>query len=131
MIGRANRRRDTTPEVALRSELHLRKLRFRKDYLVRTAHIKSHVDVCFTAARVAVFVDGCFWHVCPIHHVPPKRNLAYWTPKLAANVQRDRRVTEALLAEGWAVLRVWEHEAVVSAATHIEALVRARRAHGR
>jgi DNA mismatch endonuclease (patch repair protein) len=123
-IGVANRRRDTRPEVRLRSELHRRGLRFRKDLLVRTTHAKTRVDICFTRVRVAVFVDGCFWHGCPDHQHVPKRNTGYWAPKLAANVDRDRRVDRAFRADGWWVLRVWEHEDPRSAAERIESIVR-------
>jgi DNA mismatch endonuclease (patch repair protein) len=123
-IGVANRRRDTKPEVQLRSELHRRGLRFRKDLLVRTPDAKARVDICFTRARVAVFVDGCFWHSCPDHQHLPKRNTDYWVPKLAANVDRDRRVDQALRAAGWSIVRVWEHEDRHSAADRIEPMVR-------
>jgi DNA mismatch endonuclease (patch repair protein) len=119
-IGRANRRTDTQPEQRLRSELHRRGLRFRKDLLIGTPGLRVHADVAFTRQRLAVFVDGCFWHGCPEHGSSPKSNAAYWGPKLAANVDRDRRVDKALRAEGWAVLRIWEHEAIADAAALIE-----------
>jgi len=125
-IGRANRRTDTQLEVALRSALHARGLRFRKDHLVRAGETKARVDLCFTRARVAVFVDGCFWHVCPQHHHAPKSNSGYWGPKLQANIDRDRRVTAAFLGDGWAVARCWEHEDPMAAADRIEVLVRGR-----
>ena len=125
-IGVGNRRRDTKPEVRLRSELHRRGLRFRKDLLVRTPEAKARVDICFTRARVAVFVDGCFWHMCPIHHHMPKRNTDYWVPKLAANVARDRRVDAAFRDAGWMIIRCWEHEPPGDAADRVEAVVRAR-----
>ena len=125
-VGRGNRRTATEPERILRSELHRRGLRFRKDHLVRVEHTKARVDVCFTRTLVAVFVDGCFWHRCPEHCVVPKSNPEYWVQKLQANVDRDRRVTAAFQAAGWAVVRTWEHEPVVQAADQIEALVRSR-----
>src|SRR5690606_15979160 len=90
-IGRANRRTDTKPEVRLRSELHRRGLRFRKDFLIRVSEIRVKPDIVFTRLRLAVFVDGCFWHSCPEHGSMPSRNRGYWLPKLAANVDRDRR----------------------------------------
>ena len=81
----------------------------------------------FRPARVAVFVDGCFWHRCPEHATDPKANADYWLPKLERNVQRDRE-TDALLADaGWLSVRVWEHEDPAQAAERIEHLVRARR----
>jgi DNA mismatch endonuclease (patch repair protein) len=111
-IGRSNGRKDTKPEISLRSSLHRSGLRFRKDHLVRTrdGRTRVKVDICFTGVRIAVFVDGCFWHVCPLHHVPPRSNAEYWVPKLAANVARDRRVDAALELDGWQVVRVWEHD---------------------
>jgi DNA mismatch endonuclease, patch repair protein len=108
-IGRANRRQDTRCEVLLRSELHRRGLRFRKDLLVRAGTVRVHVDVAFTRVRLAVFVDGCFWHCCPTHFHMPKSNLSYWVPKLEANVERDHRVDAALRESGWTPLRLWEH----------------------
>ena len=108
-IGKANRRTGTKPEVQVRSALHRRGLRFRKDLLIRAGDVRVHPDVVFTRARVAVFVDGCFWHGCPLHQHIPKTNREYWVPKLAANVERDRRVDRALIQDGWKVVRVWEH----------------------
>ena len=109
--GKANRRTGTTPEVTLRSLLQRRGLRFRKDLLVRsTAGVRVKPDIVFTRWKVAVFVDGCFWHACPDHGTSPRRNQGYWGPKLARNVDRDRRVDEALSADGWHVVRIWEHE---------------------
>jgi DNA mismatch endonuclease (patch repair protein) len=125
-IGIGNRRTDTKPEVALRSLLHRRGLRFRKDLLVRMADVRVRPDIVFTRVRVAVFVDGCFWHGCPAHQVVPKSNRKYWVPKLKANEARDRRVDAALVADGWAVVRVWEHEDLRVAADRIEAVIRKR-----
>lgn len=119
--GKANRRRDTKVEVAIRSALHRRGFRFRKDHLVRCSNgVRVRVDIAFTRARLAVFMDGCFWHACPDHGTRPARNQDYWRPKLEANVQRDRRVDAALAADGWRVLRLWEHEDVRKAATQVE-----------
>jgi DNA mismatch endonuclease, patch repair protein len=111
----ANRRTDTGPERRLRSELHRRGLRFRKDHPILAAGRRVRPDVVFTRRRVAVFVDGCFWHSCPLHAQTPKANSDYWVPKLAATVQRDRRNDEALKEAGWTVIRIWEHEALVDA----------------
>lgn len=131
LIGRANRRADTKCEVLLRSELHRRGLRFRKDHLVHVPDgTKARVDVCFTRSKVAVFVDGCFWHSCPEHLHLPRSNRDYWVPKLAANVARDERVTASFERVGWRVLRVWEHEDVGEAADRIELAVRDRRPEG-
>lgn len=125
-VGRANVRSGTRPEVALRSQLHRRGMRFRKDFAINTGQSKPHADAAFTRVRVAVFVDGCFWHCCPLHQVHPKTNADYWRPKLERNVERDRQVDEALASAGWLVVRVWEHEDAEKAAVMIEELVRKR-----
>ena len=118
---RSNRRSDTTPEVLLRSLLHRSGLRFRKDYAIRLPSGKvTHSDIAFPRRKVAVFVDGCFWHCCPEHGTIPKSNQAYWVPKLRENVERDKSVTEGLLSEGWQVIRIWEHMHPVDAAQQIE-----------
>jgi DNA mismatch endonuclease, patch repair protein len=107
---KGNRRADTKPELALRSALHAQGLRFRKDFLLRTsAGSRVKADVVFTRARVAIFVDGCFWHGCPDHGNTPKANTAYWGPKLSRNKERDKRITNELQADGWSVIRIWEH----------------------
>lgn len=125
-VGKGNRRTDTKPEVALRSELHRRGLRFRKDHPIRVeGRRRIRPDVVFTRARIAVFVDGCFWHGCPDHQVVPKSNPDYWIPKLRRNVERDRAADAALAAEGWTVLRYWEHEDPARGATEVENVFRA------
>lgn len=127
---RANRRTDTKPELALRRALHGRGYRYRKDYRLDLANgARVRPDIAFTARRVAVFVDGCFWHVCPEHGTSPAANTWYWEPKLRRNVQRDRAADEALTAAGWEVVRVWEHESLEAAVTAvIDALDRTRSA---
>lgn len=123
-MGRGNRRSDTKPEMDLRSALHRRGLRFRKDLPIRLADARPiRPDVVFTRRRIAVFVDGCFWHRCPEHYVAPKSNIAYWEPKLAANAARDRFVDGLLRQHGWTVIRVWEHEPSEAAAQRIAAVV--------
>jgi DNA mismatch endonuclease (patch repair protein) len=84
---------------------------------------KVKADIAFTRARVAVFVGGCFWHGCPDHGNTPKANTHYWGPKLKRNRARDRHVTAALEADGWTVLRIWEHEPISDAADLIVAAV--------
>lgn len=116
-------REDTGPEIALRRELHRRGLRFRKHYPVQ-----GRPDLAFPRVRLAVFVDGCFWHRCPSHSSSPKHNSAWWESKLAANVERDGRQTRDLCESGWTVLRVWEHESVVDAADDVERAYRTLRA---
>lgn len=127
-IGQANRRTDTKPELRLRSALHRRGFRFRKDFLLRVGDTRVRPDLVFTRWRVAVFVDGCFWHGCPEHQHVPKRNRDYWVPKLAANVERDRRVDAALGSEDWQVVRIWEHTDLESAVASVEAAVESQRA---
>jgi DNA mismatch endonuclease (patch repair protein) len=126
----AIRRSDTKPELALRSELHRRGLRFRKDIRIDLGAVKPRPDVVFSRAKVAVFVDGCFWHQCPEHSKPPSQNKTYWTPKLARNVERDRANDHALSMAGWIVLRLWEHVPVKEAADRVEQAVTASRSGG-
>ncbi|MEW6581192.1 MAG: very short patch repair endonuclease [Actinomycetota bacterium] len=114
-----NRRRDTRPEAALSSRLHALGLRYRRDYPVVASGVRVRPDFAFTRANVAVFVDGCFWHGCPEHGNAPRANSDYWRAKLARNCARDERVTAALEAGGWTVVRVWEHEAVDDAAERV------------
>jgi DNA mismatch endonuclease (patch repair protein) len=121
----ANRRADTKPETRLRSALHRRGLRFRKDLLVRLeGGVRVRPDVVFTARKVAVFVDGCFWHVCPDHGRYPATNDWYWSPKLRRNMERDRIVNAALRDANWRVIRIWEHEDLECAVSAIERVVR-------
>jgi DNA mismatch endonuclease, patch repair protein len=112
---RANRRTDTKPEVALRRELHRQGFRYRKDFRLDLTGARVRPDIAFTARRVAVFVDGCFWHCCPQHGSQPVNNTWYWKPKLERNVERDRLADAALMAAGWNVVRVWEHESLEGA----------------
>jgi DNA mismatch endonuclease, patch repair protein len=117
---RAIKRTGTKPELALRSALHRQGYRFRKDYRLDLAGGKRvRPDIAFTARRVAVFVDGCFWHACPDHGSKPANNVWYWEPKLRRNVERDRAADAALAAAGWDVVRVWEHESIDAAVTAV------------
>ena len=106
----SNRRRDTSPEIAVRRILHARGLRYRVDYPIRTAERTIRVDIAFPRARLAILIDGCFWHGCPEHGTMPKRNRDYWEPKIARNRERDRHQTELLSEAGWRALRFWSHE---------------------
>ena len=117
MLG--NKRSDTKPEVALRSALHAAGLRFRKDYRLDLDGVRFRPDIVFTRAKVAVFVDGCFWHSCPTRGTRPTRNADYWLPKLERNVERDREQDAALATHGWLSLRIWEHEALTDAVAHV------------
>ena len=108
---RAIRRTDTKPELRLRSALHSLGYRFRKDFRIDLpSGARVRPDIVFTRRRVAVFVDGCFWHACPLHGRTPVVNDSYWTPKLQRTVERDTQATQDLRAAGWTVVRVWEHE---------------------
>src|SRR5687767_797945 len=121
----SQQRRNTRPEIALRSELHRRGLRFRVERPPLVG-MRSRADVVFVAARVAVFVDGCFWHSCPAHGSEPKNNHEWWARKLKSNVARDERIRRTLAEAGWLALRIWEHEDVTAAADAVERAVRGR-----
>jgi DNA mismatch endonuclease (patch repair protein) len=123
---RANRRRDTGPELLIRSLLHRAGLRFRVDRRLTVDGVACRPDIVFSRARVAVFVDGCFWHGCPEHGELPRANRAFWEEKLGRNAERDRRQDAALSAAGWRVVRIWEHEDPAASARLIEELVRER-----
>lgn len=123
---RSNRRADTKTEVAIRSLLHKRGFRYRKDFVIKLCGRNCRPDIVFTKIRLAVFVDGCFWHCCPEHGHIPKSNVHYWGPKLRANRERDIADTALLEGDGWAVLRLWEHmgpsEAAAAIVTEINRL---------
>jgi DNA mismatch endonuclease (patch repair protein) len=126
-VMRANRWRDTSPEVAVRSALHRRGLRFRKRHTIPLDGRRwTQPDAVFTRARVALFVDGCFWHSCPVHGTAPAANSSYWARKLTRNVARDRDTTSQLEARGWKVVRAWEHEDPEAVAERVQSVVRQR-----
>jgi DNA mismatch endonuclease, patch repair protein len=111
--------RDTAAELRVRSELHSRGLRFRVDR-APISGVRRRADVVFTRRRVAVFIDGCFWHGCPDHGTWPKHNADWWREKINANVRRDRDTNSRLEEAGWTVVRIWEHEDPVDAADRVE-----------
>jgi DNA mismatch endonuclease (patch repair protein) len=123
---RANKRRDTSPEVTIRRALHARGFRFRVDLALRPDPGRViRPDIVFTRAKVAVFVDGCYWHGCLEHgRRVGGANAAYWGPKIARNRERDAEQTARLQRAGWSVVRIWEHEALEAAvqriASHVE-----------
>ena len=120
------RRRDTRPEVALRRSLHAAGLRYRVELpVIPTLHRRA--DIVFGPTKVAVFVDGCFWHMCPQHATSPKANADWWRQKLERNRERDRDTDRMLLAQGWLPVRVWEHENMAEAAVRVAEAVRRRR----
>jgi DNA mismatch endonuclease (patch repair protein) len=121
---RGNRRRDTKPELRIRSILHAQGLRYRVDFPITLGDVRVRPDIVFTKQRVAVFVDGCFFHACPEHGTQPKRNVDYWQAKLQRNIERDRRVSATLRAADWTVVRIWEHEPWMEAVALVVQAVR-------
>lgn len=125
-----SKKRDTGPELALRRELHQLGLRYRIDVAPAPSQSRRRADVVFSHQRVAVFVDGCFWHGCEKHGVRPTSNADYWRAKLERNMQRDRETNVTLGAAGWRVIRVWEHEPASAAAARIHKVLAPRPADG-
>jgi DNA mismatch endonuclease (patch repair protein) len=124
-----NRSKDTKPELALRRELHARGLRYFKNRRP-IREIRRTADIVFPTARLAIFIDGCFWHGCPEHHTVAKTNADYWSAKVDRNRNRDKE-TDALLADaGWTVLRIWEHVGLDEAADLVAAAVASARSRG-
>jgi DNA mismatch endonuclease (patch repair protein) len=106
---KAAKPRDTAPEKALRSALFTKGLRFRLDKKP-VEDLNRKADILFISAKVAVFVDGCYWHGCPIHGTQSKANADFWAQKIKRNQERDLDTTNQLEKMGWYVIRVWEHE---------------------
>ncbi|QYA99149.1 very short patch repair endonuclease [Streptomyces anulatus] len=122
----AIRSRDTKPERLIRRLVHANGLRYR--VAARPLpDLRRTADMVFRPAKVAVFIDGCYWHGCPEHYVSPKTNPGYWSEKVARNVARDRDTDERLSAAGWLVLRFWEHQSSDACALSIVSAVRERR----
>lgn len=119
---KSQRQRDTAAETALRSLLHRRGFRFRVDYAL--PNLRRRADIVFPRLRIAVFVDGCFWHGCPEHGTWPRQNADWWRAKIEGNRRRDADTNERLKEEGWTVVRVWEHENPETAAREVEGVVR-------
>ncbi|PRY36395.1 very short patch repair endonuclease [Umezawaea tangerina] len=120
------RSRDTEIEVALRRELHRLGLRYRVHRRPVRA-VRREADVVFGPSKVAVFVDGCFWHGCPEHGTWPKRNSEFWRAKIETNRARDANTDLVLADAGWLSVRVWEHEAAEAAAVRVREAVVSRR----
>lgn len=112
--------KDSAAEISFRKALHKRGLRF---FLQRRIE-KVTVDIVFPVAKIAVLIDGCFWHGCPIHATYPKTNTAYWLPKLAKNKERDDRQTRRLQEAGWLVYRVWEHECLPASESIVDVIAK-------
>lgn len=124
---RGNRGRDTKAELAVRRLVHAQGLRYRVNARPES-DLRRTADLLFARIRVAVFIDGCYWHGCPEHFTVPATNLDYWSGKIGRNRARDLETTALLEDRGWLVLRFWEHEAPASVAEKVSQAVRARRA---
>jgi DNA mismatch endonuclease, patch repair protein len=124
---RSNKGRDTKPELALRRAVHALGLRYRVSSRPLQT-IRRTADLVFSRAKVAVFLDGCFWHGCPDHHTKAATNAQYWADKVAANRRRDAETDRLLTEAGWLVIRVWEHEDARKAAVRVAAAIRSRSA---
>ncbi|RJQ72290.1 very short patch repair endonuclease [Pseudonocardiaceae bacterium YIM PH 21723] len=122
----SNKGRDTKPELAVRRAVHALGLRYRVSARPLSAFRRT-ADMVFAGPKVAVFIDGCFWHGCPEHHTSAKTNASFWADKVTRNRARDRETDEALRAAGWEPLRFWEHEDPHVAAARVAEVVRARR----
>src|ERR1700722_7709284 len=122
----SNKARDTKPEVALRSAVHALGLRYRvSERPIR--ELRRTADLVFTRAKVAVFLDGCFWHGCPAHHTVAVTNADFWAEKVETNKARDRDTDRRLSEAGWTSVRVWEHEDSEEAAIRVRDAVTQRR----
>jgi len=120
------KRSDTAPEVALRKELYRRGIRYRVDYQLPLRGVRRRADIAFMAVRIAVFVDGCYWHGCPVHATWPTASADWWRAKLEGNVRRDRDTDQRLAEAGWISLRIWEHDNPIAAADRVESALRTR-----
>ncbi|AWE50480.1 very short patch repair endonuclease [Streptomyces nigra] len=119
--------KDTAAELAVRRLLHAAGLRYRVEYPV-PGMARRRIDIAFTSVKVAVLIDGCFWHGCPVHATQPKSNAEWWRQKLDRNMARDAETTAHLTAAGWEVLRFWEHESPEDVVVAVAATVERRRA---
>ncbi|WP_130797061.1 very short patch repair endonuclease [Streptomyces otsuchiensis] len=122
----AIRSRDTKPELQLRKLVHARGLRYRVNARP-ILEMRRTADIVFRPTKVAVFVDGCYWHGCPDHYVAPRTNASYWSAKVARNVTRDQDTNRRLVEDGWIVLRFWEHEPPETCAKKVAGVVHERR----
>lgn len=125
-VMQGNRRRDTKPEMAVRRLVHARGLRYRVD-AKPIPQLNRRADLVFTRTKVAVFIDGCYWHGCPEHGTTAKKNANYWGPKILRNQERDRETDHLLTDAGWTIVRVWEHEPPEAVAAQIIEAVSAHR----
>lgn len=124
-VMQGNRSRDTSPELAVRRLLHAAGLRYRVAFRP-LPNLRRTADIVFTKPRIAVFIDGCYWHACPEHRTVARSNAVYWSEKLARNVARDADTTSQLEEAGWTVLRFWEHEDPADVAATVASAVRSQ-----
>jgi len=124
------RQRDTACEIALRRLLHEAGMRYRVG-IAPVRGLRRRADIVFPGAKLAIFVDGCFWHGCTEHRTVPKNNRGWWQAKIDGNRARDRDTDERLAAEGWLAVRIWEHDSLDEAVARISSLVDARRTQSR
>ncbi|MER5621972.1 very short patch repair endonuclease [Streptosporangium sp. NPDC002544] len=124
---RSNKGRDTKPELALRRAVHALGLRYRVCYRPLKS-VRRTADLVFTKVKIAVFLDGCFWHGCPEHHTVAVTNATFWAEKVRRTRERDAETDRLLAKAGWLTIRVWEHEQPVVAAVHIADVIASRRA---
>ncbi|OBA39740.1 very short patch repair endonuclease [Rhodococcus sp. 852002-51564_SCH6189132-a] len=123
------RTRDTAPELAVRRLLHAAGVRYRVD-VSPLPGLRRRADVVFRPTKIALFIDGCFWHGCPTHgRTVTKSNSEYWREKMARNRERDRDTDRILTAEGWTVIRAWEHEDPIQVAERTLAVINDKRNH--
>lgn len=122
-VMKGNRSRDTKPEIEVRRALHANGLRFRVNSQP-IPNLRRTADIVFTRQKIAIFIDGCFWHGCPAHYVPSKTNKDYWGAKILNNKARDRETSSMLSAAGWTVLRFWSHETLADITGKITNAVR-------
>jgi DNA mismatch endonuclease (patch repair protein) len=122
----AIRSRDTTPERMIRRLVHAQGLRYRVA-AKPLPDLRRTADMVFRPVKIAVFIDGCYWHGCPEHYVSPKTNPGYWSDKVARNMARDRDTNQRLAEAGWTVLRFWEHQPSAECAEQIATEVKHRR----
>jgi DNA mismatch endonuclease, patch repair protein len=118
-VMRGNRKRDTKPELAVRRLLHASGYRYRVNVSLTLSGTRIRPDIVVRRARLAIFIDGCFWHGCPKHGTKPRSNASYWGPKITRNIARDRSYDRALKMAGWTVIRAWEHDDPARVVTRI------------
>jgi len=121
---KGQRQAGTKPELAIRQILHARGMRYRVDAPLPIPGLRRRADLLFAGPKVAVFVDGCYWHACPLHGTSPKANAEWWSAKLTANVERDRDTDRRMTELGWTVVRIWEHEDPESASMRVAEQIR-------